>query len=79
MINCPKCNASVNDADSECPACGIFFSKWKEREDNVASGNVSRYSAIAHATSSEFNWTILAIVCLVIVAIFYYLGHNINN
>jgi len=73
MDHCPKCNAAVNDADKECPACGIFFSKWKEREDNVASGNLSRYSGLAAATSSEFNWTILIIVCTVVMGILYYL------
>lgn len=79
MNNCPKCNASITDADKECPACGIFFSKWKEREENVASGNLTKYAAIANATSSEFNWVILGIVCAVIVAIFYFLGQRAND
>jgi uncharacterized membrane protein YvbJ len=70
MNQCPKCQASVNEWDTECPKCGIFFSKWKEREDNVASGNVTKYAAIANATSSEFNWTILVIVAVVVAAVF---------
>ena len=74
MMNCPKCNASADDDAKECPACGIFFSKWREREENVMSGNTTRYAAIANATSSEFNWTILLIVCGVIVVIFYLIG-----
>ena len=79
MMNCPKCNAAVDEVDTECPACGIFFSKWKERENNVASGNLTRYSALATATSSEFNWTILLIVCVVIVGLFYLIGHRANE
>jgi len=79
MNNCPKCNAATNDADTECPGCGIFFSKWKEREDNVASGNVSRYSGLANATSSSFNWIILVIVCVVIVGIMYFIGQRVNG
>lgn len=78
-MNCPKCNAAADDAATECPACGIFFSKWREREDNVASGNVARYSALATATSSEFNWVILIIFCAVILGIFYLLGHRTND
>lgn len=73
MNNCPKCNVSINETDTECPACGIFFSKWKEREDNVATGNVSRYHALANATSSEFNWVIFLIVIAVVAAVGYYL------
>ena len=77
-MNCPKCNAAISDVDTECPACGILFSKWKEREDNVASGNTARYAAIAYATSSSFNWTMLGIVCAAVIAAFYYIGHNVN-
>lgn len=76
MINCPNCSAAIDEADKECPRCGIFFSKWTERQNNVDSGNTSRYAALATSTSSEFNWTILVIVCLVILGILYFLGHN---
>lgn len=73
MTNCPKCNAVIGPNDGEqCPQCGILFDKWQERENNVASGNLSRYSANS-PTSSEFNWTILIIVCVVVIGIFYYL------
>lgn len=70
-MDCPKCAAPVPERAEQCPQCGIFFSKWQEREDNVAMGNVARYAA--SPTSSEFNWTILVIVCLVILGIFYFL------
>jgi hypothetical protein len=63
---------AVGAEDLQCPQCGILFSKWLERESNVASGNISRYAA-ASPTSSGFNWTILAIVCLAIVGIFYWI------
>jgi hypothetical protein len=76
MTNCPQCQAPVNEIDKECPRCGILFSKWKERENNVAEGNLSKYSAIANATSSEFNWTILIIVALTVAGIMYFLAHN---
>lgn len=59
----------------ECPQCGILFSKWQQREENVASGNMSRYS-LANATSSEFNWTILVIVAAVVAIVFIYLEHS---
>ena len=75
MTNCPKCNAVVGNEAEQCPQCGILFSKWQQREENVASGNVARYS-IANATSSEFNWVILAIVCVVVIAIFYFLEYS---
>lgn len=78
MMNCPKCNAAASEADTQCPACGIFFSKWKEREENVASGNMTRYAALATATSSEFNWVILLIVCATVLGIFYFLGHQVE-
>jgi hypothetical protein len=71
VTNCPNCNAAVGGLD-ECPQCGILFSKWALREENVASGNVARYK-IANATSSEFNWAILVIVCIVVAGIFYFL------
>ena len=70
--NCPKCNAPISAGAEECPQCGILYSKWQQRAENVASGNLGKYN-IANATSSEFNWTILLLVCGVIVAIFYYL------
>ena len=73
--NCPKCGATVGAMAEQCPQCGILFSKWNERENNVASGNLSRYS-IANATSSEFNWAILGIVCTTLVAVFFFLEHN---
>lgn len=79
MDNCPKCNASVTEDDTECPSCHIFFSKWKERENNVATGNVGRYAGLAKATSSEFNWTILVIVCVVVLGVFYFLGRTAND
>jgi hypothetical protein len=66
----------VGDTDSECSACGILFSKWKEREDNVATGNLTRYTAIAQATSSEFNWTVLILVCMAIVGLLYFIGQR---
>jgi uncharacterized membrane protein YvbJ len=75
MTNCPKCNAGVGNEAEQCPQCGILFSKWQQREENVASGNVARYS-IANATSSEFNWVILAIVCVIVIAAFYFLEYN---
>jgi uncharacterized membrane protein YvbJ len=76
MNNCPQCQVPVSEADNECPKCGILFSKWKERESNVASGNLSKYSAIANATSSEFNWTILIIVAGVVAGIIYFMSQN---
>jgi uncharacterized membrane protein YvbJ len=76
MNACPQCQAAVEESDKECPKCGILFSKWQERETNVASGNLSRYSAIANATSSEFNWTILIIVAIVVAGIFYFMSQN---
>ncbi|HVO32838.1 MAG TPA: hypothetical protein VMU17_02915 [Elusimicrobiota bacterium] len=79
MQQCPKCNAAVDEADKECNTCGIFFSKWREREENVASGNLSRYSAIAAATSSEFNWTIFLIICAAIGIVFFFVGHHIRD
>jgi uncharacterized membrane protein YvbJ len=76
MIACPQCQAEVNEADVECPKCGILFSKWKERENNIASGNLSRYSSIANATSSEFNWTILIIVAIAVSSLLYFVAQN---
>lgn len=76
MIACPQCQAEVNDTDAECPKCGILFSKWKERENNVATGNLSKYSSIANATSTEFNWTILIIVAIAVALLFYFLAQN---
>ena len=70
--NCPKCGVAVGTSTDQCPQCGILFSKWQQREMNVASGNIARYN-IAHATSTGFNWTILAIFCIAIISIFYYL------
>ena len=75
MTNCPKCNAPVSSDAETCSQCGILFSKWHLREENVATGNMDRYS-IANATSSEFNWTILAIVASVVASVFYFLEHN---
>ena len=45
----------------------------------MATGNVGRYSALAAATSSEFNWTILVIVCAAILGVFYILGRRAND
>ncbi len=74
--SCPKCKTTVTDADETCPQCGIYFRKWQEREANLATGNLSRYQTIANATSTEFNWTILIIICMAIAGMFYYLGRN---
>ena len=76
MIACPQCQAAVNESDSECPKCGILFSKWKERESNIASGNLSKYSSIANATSSEFNWTVLIVAAIAVAGIFYFVIQN---
>ena len=76
MNACPQCETPVNEEDKECPKCGILFSKWKERESNVATGNLSKYSAIANATSSEFNWTVLIIVAVAVAGIIFFLAHN---
>jgi uncharacterized membrane protein YvbJ len=76
MNACPQCEASVNEDDRECPKCGILFSKWKERESNIASGNLSKYDAIAHATSEEFNWTILIIVAVAVAGLIYFMAQN---
>jgi hypothetical protein len=73
--NCPKCNSLVGSSAEECPQCGILFNKWQQRENNVATGNMERYT-IANATSSEFNWTILVIVTGVVIAIFYFLYYS---
>ena len=73
---CPKCKAVVTEADETCPQCGIYFRKWQERETNLATGNLSRYQAIAQATSNEFNWTILIIICVAIGGVFYFLSHQ---
>ena len=70
-INCPKCGATAGTLAEQCPQCGILFSKWHEREENVASGNTARYT-IANATSSEFNWVILGIVFVVVATLFFY-------
>jgi uncharacterized membrane protein YvbJ len=78
MNNCPKCNAAITEGDLECRACGILFSKWREREDNLATGNMGRYAAIANATSSGFNWTILVVVCLFLGGLIYFMGQNAN-
>ncbi len=73
--NCPKCNAHIGASVDTCPQCGILFNKWQERENNVASGNMGRYS-IANATSSEFNWVILVLVATIVAAVFYFLWYN---
>jgi uncharacterized membrane protein YvbJ len=79
MISCPQCQEQVSEADQECPKCGILFSKWKERENNVASGNLSKYSAIANATSSEFNWSILIIVAIAVAGLLYFVAQNAKD
>ncbi len=76
MYNCPQCQAPVSQDDKECPRCGILFSKWKERESNVATGNLSKYNALANATSSEFNWTVLILVAVAFAAMIYIMAHN---
>jgi uncharacterized membrane protein YvbJ len=76
MTACPQCQTPVSEADNECPKCGILFSKWRERESNVASGDLSKYSALANATSSEFNWTVLVIVAIVVAGIIYFMAQN---
>ena len=76
MNNCPQCQAPISENDKECGRCGVLFSKWREREDNVAAGNLSKYSAIANATSSEFNWTILVIVAMTVAGIIYFMAQN---
>ena len=76
MNECPQCQAGVSEADNECPKCGILFSKWKERENNLASGDMSKYSAIANATSSEFNWTVLVIVAIAVAGIILFMAQN---
>jgi uncharacterized membrane protein YvbJ len=76
MIACPQCQADVSEADAECPKCGILFTKWKERESNVASGNLSKYSSIANATSSEFNWTVLIVIAIAVAGLFFFLAQN---
>ena len=76
MNMCPNCQTPVNEDDKECPKCGVLFSKWKERESNISSGNLSKYSALANATSSEFNWTILIIVASAVAGIIYFLAQN---
>jgi len=76
MTSCPQCQVEVSEADNECPKCGILFSKWKERENNLSSGNLSKYSAIANATSSEFNWTVLVIVAIAVAGIIYFMAQN---
>jgi len=76
MNACPQCQAEVSEADNECPKCGILFSKWKERESNLASGNLSKYEAIANATSSEFNWTVLVIVAIAVAGLIYFMSQN---
>ena len=73
---CPKCGATAGASADVCPQCGILFSKWKERENNVAAGNMVRYTVVANATSSEFNWTILIIICLVVGSVFWFLEHQ---
>jgi uncharacterized membrane protein YvbJ len=76
MINCPHCNTSADEDQKECSSCGILFSKWHEREENVASGNMGRYTKIANATSSEFNWTMLVILCVSLAGAFYLMWHH---
>jgi uncharacterized membrane protein YvbJ len=75
LSNCPKCSSPTSTEALECSACGILFSKWQEREENVTTGNLSRYT-IANATSSEFNWTILAIVVGVVILFFLFVQYN---
>jgi uncharacterized membrane protein YvbJ len=79
MTVCPQCQANANETDSECPKCGILFSKWQERENNVASGNLSKYDSLANATSSEFNWVILVIVAIAVAGIFYFMSQNAKD
>ena len=31
-MKCPSCGASAGDDAAECPACGLIFAKWRERE-----------------------------------------------
>ena len=79
MKSCPQCITSVEDDVLECPKCGILFSKWKERETNVSSGNLSKYSQIANATSSEFNWTILGVVVLAIIGVIVFIAQSAHE
>ncbi len=79
METCPQCQTMVSESDQECPKCGVFFSKWKERENNIASGNLTKYDAIAQATSSEFNWTILVIVAIAVAGLIFFLAQNAKD
>jgi len=76
MNACPQCQTSVDESDKECSKCGVLFSKWQERESNIANGNLSKYNAIANATSQEFNWTVLVIVAIAVGLLFYFLSQN---
>lgn len=78
MNECPSCKTVVADDAKECPKCGVYFVKWKEREENLHAGNLTRYQQVAAATSSEFNWTILILVCLTVLGVLYFLGKSAN-
>ena len=32
-MKCPSCGAAAPDGAAECPACGLIFAKWRERDE----------------------------------------------
>jgi hypothetical protein len=32
-VKCPNCAAEAGDDAAECPACGLVFAKWRERQE----------------------------------------------
>ncbi len=40
---------------------------------------MTRYAALANATSSGFNWTMLIIVCMVVAGVLYFIGQRAND
>lgn len=54
---CPSCNAHVNDAATDCPACQVNFAKWEARRQRIASG-----ADVAPVADGESALPIMAIL-----------------
>ena len=53
IFNCPKCNTSYKDGDTECSKCGVIFLKFSEIQDKK---NQSRTETYASAPELRRLW-----------------------
>ena len=67
-MKCPSCAAPCGEEAAECPACGLIFAKWRDRQEKERLAAVEALEGAAKPKAAANPWVGRSVAGVVVLA-----------